>query len=94
MAGTGRRLPAADRLVATRRIGTLLGRHHRSRPPLIDLRARRGRARTRLQDGKNTVLTYLHIEYTLIFGAGIIGIAFLAVSLWWGEAYNWRWSNR
>jgi hypothetical protein len=62
MAGIGKRLPAADRLVTTRRMGALLGFHHRSRPPLIDLRVRRGSARARLRDGKNTILTYLHIE--------------------------------
>jgi hypothetical protein len=42
-------------------MGTVLGFHHRSRLPLIDLKVHRG-ARARLRDGKNTILTYLHIE--------------------------------
>jgi hypothetical protein len=46
MAGIGKRLPAADRLVTMRRMGTLLGFHRRSRPPLIGLRVRLGSART------------------------------------------------
>jgi hypothetical protein len=45
---------------------------------------RRGSART-VARRENTISTYLHIEQALILGAGIIGIAFLAVSVWWDE---------
>ena len=76
------------RIDLEQRIG--VGRLERYR---VELVARR-KARAQLRDAKNTILTYLLMPVLLIFGAGIIGTAIVAVCRWQIATSVWRWNNR